>query len=127
MNKKILIIEDNQELIDIYKMRFEIAGFDIAIANNGFDGITYLADNTPDLILLDIMMPEMSGFEVLESIKNNLSKEKSEIPIIIWSNISQESDRERAKNLGADLYLPKSSFAGNDLIERVQKFLIEKK
>lgn len=127
MNKKILIIEDNQELIDIYKMRFEIAGFDIAVANNGFDGITYLAENTPDLILLDIMMPEMSGFEVLESIKNNLSKEKSEIPIIIWSNISQESDQERAKNLGADLYLPKSSFSGNDLIERIQKFLKEGK
>ncbi len=127
MNKKILIIEDNQELIDIYRMRFEIAGFDIAVANNGFDGITYLAEHTPDLILLDIMMPEMSGFEVLESIKNNLSNEKSEIPIIIWSNISQESDQERAKNLGADLYLPKSSFSGNDLIERIQKFLKEKK
>lgn len=127
MKKKILIIEDNEELVDIYKMRFEAADFEIDVANNGFDAMVFLADNTPDLILLDIMMPEMSGFEVLESVRNNLSGDRKNIPIIIWSNITQEKDRERAKNLGANLYLSKSSFSGNDLIERIQKFLTEGK
>lgn len=127
MKKKILIIEDNQELVEIYKMRFDLAGFDVSASYNGLDAMVRLAEDTPDVVLLDIMMPEMNGFEVLGSIRDNLSKEKEHVPIIIWSNLSQESDKQKALDLGADVYLVKSSFSGDDLINEVKSIMEKNK
>jgi DNA-binding response OmpR family regulator len=123
MKKNILIIEDNTELVDIYTTRFENAGFKVFSSHNGLDAMVILASESIDLIILDLMMPQMNGFEVLESIKNNFSNEKTQIPIVIWSNLSQEYDKEKAMRMGASLYLAKSSYSGDDLVKTITRFL----
>lgn len=87
IKKKILIVEDNVDLQELYKIYFEIAGFEVHQRLDGLKGITEMIELKPDIVLLDIMMPQMNGFEVLEVIKNQSS---IEIPIIVCSNLSQQ-------------------------------------
>ena len=96
MKKKILIIEDNLDLQEIYKINFEAAGFLTYVCTDGMKGLTKLLGEKFDVILLDIMMPKMDGFEVLETIKRQSS---ITVPVVICSNLSQESDIKRAFEL----------------------------
>ena len=121
--KKVLIIEDNADLQQIYKLRFNKAGFEVALCNNGLEGIVKAVQATPDVILLDIMMPQMSGYEVLEAIQNNSS---IRLPIIVCSNLSQKEDIQKALDAGADLYLCKSDHSGTELVNKVIHFLQER-
>lgn len=118
--KKVLIIEDNPDLQLIYKIHFENYGFNVEVADDGLQGITDIVSKEPDVVLLDIMMPKMNGFEVLDGLRNNSSVE---VPVIVCSNLSQQSDIKKVYASGADLYLRKSDFEGEDLVEKVQDFL----
>lgn len=118
--KKILIIEDNEDLQQIYKYSFESGGYEVRISGNGLVGITDIVDYSPTVVLLDIMMPEMNGFEFLEALKNNTS---ITVPVIVVSNLTQEQEKQKAMASGADLYLIKSDYKGPDLVEKVDAFL----
>ncbi len=116
----IFLVEDNIDIREIYRLRFEVAGFSVETSENGLDCISRIAEVKPDVILLDIMMPEMDGFDVLTAIRKNFEDNKvKNVPIIIWSNISQDEQIQKALSLGANEYLRKSDFEGDDLVNKV--------
>jgi DNA-binding response OmpR family regulator len=118
--RKILIIEDNTDIQQLYKYAFEASGYVVKTSNNGLDGLNDAIEYQPDVILLDIMMPEMNGFEVLSAFTTNTSLS---MPIIITSNLNQESDKQKALTAGASLYLVKSDYEGPDLVAKVDEFM----
>ncbi|MFZ2125600.1 MAG: response regulator [Candidatus Saccharimonadales bacterium] len=122
--RKVLIIEDNEDIQQLYQYAFEESNYNVKISDNGLNGINDVVEYVPDVVLLDIMMPEMNGFEFLEALKNNTSLEK-QIPIVVLSNLTQEHEKEKALQNGADLYLVKSDYEGLDLVEKINDFLKE--
>lgn len=124
---KLFIVEDNVDLRQIYQLRFEVAGFKVVSSENGLDFITRIAEEKPDVVLLDLMLPEMDGFTVLSSLKNNFDKEgMKETKIIAWSNLSEDSDIQKALSMGANFYLRKSDYEGDDLVAKVKDLLARK-
>jgi CheY-like chemotaxis protein len=116
----IFLVEDNLDIREIYRLRFEVAGFSVETSENGLDCIARIDEVKPSLILLDIMMPEMDGFDVLRAIRKNFEDNKvKNVPIIIWSNLSQDEDVHKALSLGATEYLRKSDYEGDDLVNKV--------
>jgi CheY-like chemotaxis protein len=118
--KKVLIIEDNADLAEMFKTAFEAKNFEAAMSLNGIDGITKAAEWKPDVILLDIMMPQMDGYEVLNALKNNTSLASK---VVVSSNLEQEKDKQKAMTLGADLYLKKSEHTPFEVVEKVGKLV----
>jgi DNA-binding response OmpR family regulator len=119
--KRILLVEDDDALANVYVNRLQIEGFDIRRVNNGEDALATALSYRPDLIVLDVMMPKVSGFDVLDILRN--TPETSNIKIIMLTALSQSSDEERAKSLGADDYLVKSQVVIADVIERIRHHL----
>lgn len=115
---KLLIVEDNKDLQDIYTGLFAAAGYQVDTADNGLDGIVKVVDSKPDIVILDLMMPEMSGYEFLQALRDNTSVTPF---VIVVSNLSQQSDITAAKANGAHEYLRKSDFVGDDLVKEVQR------
>jgi DNA-binding response OmpR family regulator len=93
MSKKVLIIEDNVELQEIYRINFEADGYLVEVSDNGMDGIIKILNQKPDIIILDIMMPQVNGFELLQTIRDQSS---IHIPIIVCSNLSSKDDEQKA-------------------------------
>jgi two-component system sensor histidine kinase ChiS len=125
--KKILLVEDDVALAGVYKSRLDIEGFETREVNNGEEALTAAMEFKPDLILLDAMMPKISGFDVLDILRN--TPETADIRVIMLTALSQPKDKERAESLGVNDYLVKSQVVIGDVIERV-KFhlgLLEKK
>ena len=118
---KILLIEDDKFLVRAYKDGLEQAGFEVAVAFDGREGIEKMKSEKPDLVLLDLIMPVKNGFEVLGEVA--MVDELRKIPIIILSNLSQESDLERGMALGATDYLVKADFSLESVIEKVKEHL----
>lgn len=123
IRKKVLIIEDNEDIQELYKIYFESEGFEVKSSTDWLKGIVDVVEFKPDLIILDIMMPQMNGFEVLETLKNNSS---ISTPVIVCSNLSQQSDIDKAYSNGADLYLRKSDYQWIHIVEKIKKFMEEK-
>jgi len=122
MNKKrILLVEDDDALSSVYKSRLDMEGFDVYEVNNGEKALSAAIDFKPDLILLDAMMPKISGFDVLDILKN--TPETSDILVIMLTALSQPKDKERAESLGVDDYLVKSQVVIGDVVERVKHHL----
>lgn len=119
--KKILLVEDDVALSAVYKSRLELEGFETKEVNNGEDALAAAKDFHPDLILLDAMMPKISGFDVLDILRN--TPETAQIRVIMLTALSQPKDKERAQNLGVDDYLVKSQVVIGDVIERVKYHL----
>lgn len=118
-NRKILLVEDEKSISRAIKLKLSISGFETEIAENGVDALELLKTKKFDLILLDIMMPKMGGFEVMEEMKKN----KDKTPIIVLSNLSQEEDGKRAKELGAVDFFVKSNSPLSEIVDRINKFL----
>lgn len=116
--KKILLVEDDTALAAVYRSRLELEGFDIREVNNGEDALTAAIEFKPDLILLDAMMPKISGFDVLDILRN--TPDTTNIRVIMLTALSQPKDKERAESLGADDYLVKSQVVIGDVVERVK-------
>ncbi len=119
--KRILLVEDDIALADVYQARLEIEGFEVKQVNNGEDALSAAVEFKPELILLDAMMPKISGFDVLDILRN--TPETTNIKVIMLTALSQPKDRERAENLGVDDYLVKSQVVIGDVIERVRHHL----
>ena len=116
--KKILLVEDDTALAAVYRSRLELEGFDIREVNNGEDALTAAIEFKPDLILLDAMMPKISGFDVLDILRN--TPDTTNIRVIMLTALSQPKDKERAESLGVDDYLVKSQVVIGDVVERVK-------
>lgn len=119
--KKILLVEDDEALAGVYKSRLEIEGFETAWAPNGEVALSEAVKFKPDLILLDAMMPKISGFDVLDILRN--TPETANIHVIMLTALSQPKDKERAEALGVDDYLVKSQVVIGDVIQRVRHHL----
>ena len=119
--KKILLVEDDEMLSQVYRSRFEMEGFDVKEVYNGEDALSAAISFKPDIILLDAMMPRISGFDVLDILRN--TPETANITIIMLTALSQPRDKERAESLGVDDYLVKSQVVIGDVVARVKKHL----
>ena len=122
--KKVLIVDDNQDIQVILSAAFEAAGYEVHVSKDGLVGITDVVDIHPDIIILDIMMPELSGYEFLTALKNNTSL--GEVPVIVFSNMSQEKDKQDAIAKGARMALTKSDYSADQLVEIVNDFFTPK-
>lgn len=123
--KKILIVEDDSMLSEIYKKKFEMEGlFEIFVATSGTDAIGKAKKIIPDLILLDLVLPEMDGFEVIRELRK--SKELNETKIIPFSNLSYEDNKKRLDELGTDGFIAKSEHTPQELIMKVEEILNDK-
>jgi DNA-binding response OmpR family regulator len=119
--KKILLVEDDVALSGVYKSRLEMEGFETREVNNGEDALAIAIEFKPNLILLDAMMPKISGFDVLDILRN--TPETTNVRVIMLTALSQPKDKERAESLGVDDYLVKSQVVIGDVIERVKYHL----
>ncbi|MCK4524956.1 MAG: response regulator [Candidatus Andersenbacteria bacterium] len=123
MAKKILIMEDEKILQDLLKKKLEKEGHDVLAVDDGEEGLKVIGDYMPDLLLLDIMMPKVDGFEVLEKIKKD--EILSSIPVIIISNSGQPVEIKRAISLGIADYIVKVDFDPDEVIGKVKKFFAD--
>lgn len=115
--RRILVVDDEERMVRFIRMNLEHDGFQVSEAFNGKQAIQKLRDVTPDLILLDVMMPDLDGFEVLETIR-----EISNVPVIMLTAKGEEDDRVRGLELGADDYITKP-FSPRELVSRVKAVL----
>ncbi len=119
--KKILLVEDDTSLSAVYRSRLELENFAIREVHNGEDALSAAIDYKPDLILLDAMMPKISGFDVLDILRN--TPETTNIRVIMLTALSQPKDKERAETLGVDEYLVKSQVVIGDVVDRIKHHL----
>lgn len=119
--KKLLLVEDDDALANVYLMRLQAEGFDVRRVANGEDALAAAREYQPHLVLLDAMMPKVSGFDVLDILRN--TPETMNIKIIMLTALSQDSDKERAQGLGVDDYLVKSQVVISDVVERIKYHL----
>ena len=118
---KIAIIEDDPVISQMYRMKFEADGFDVQLANNGKRGVELVEEFLPDIILLDLQMPEMNGVDALEIIRKN--EWGKDIPTIILTNLGQEESPKELKTLDVDSYIVKAELTPRQVVERVKKAL----
>lgn len=121
MSKKILIIEDDKFLRELIARKLTDEGFDISEAVDGEEGIKKIKEKKPDLVLLDLILPSIDGFEVLSRMKKD--EAVSSIPVIILSNLGQKEEVEKGLKLGADDYLIKAHFTPGEIIEKIKNVL----
>lgn len=120
----IVLAEDELFLSRTYENKLTLEGYTIILAHDGEEAIEHIRRSTPDLVLLDLIMPKKNGFEVLETIKQD--EQIKHIPVIITSNLGQDSDIEKAMGLGAVDYIIKSNISLKDLVAKVQEYLPHK-
>ncbi len=121
IKKKILMVEDDNAMAGVYVKRLENEGFEVKRVDNGEDALATAVEYRPDMIILDVMMPKISGFEVLDILKNTPAT--AQIKVIMLTALGQDSDQEKAKGLGADDYLVKSQIVISEVIDRI-KYII---
>ena len=115
MGKKIVLADDEKFIAIAYKDGLTRAGYTVVVAQDGEEALVKIKAEMPDLILLDLIMPKMTGFEVLKAVKANPTLQN--IPVMILSNLSQTTDATEAKQLGADEFLVKSNHSLKELID----------
>ncbi len=119
MAKKILLIEDEEIMIDLLQRKLTMEGYEISVTRDGEEGLKAMREVKPDLILLDIIMPKMGGFEVMTEMQKD--KTLAKIPVIVISNSGQPVEIDRAQKLGAKDWLIKTEFDPQEVVEKVKK------
>ena len=119
--EKILLIEDEELIIRLLSKKLAAIGYDVSLAMDGREGLEKIKQIVPDLVLLDIVMPRMGGFEVMAEMKKD--EKIADIPVIIISNSGQPLELERAKDLGAVDWLVKTEFDPKEVAEKIQKYI----
>ena len=120
---KIAIIEDDAVISQMYRMKFEADGFEVQLANNGKRGVAMVQAFAPDLILMDLQMPEMGGAEALAVIRKN--EWGKDIPVIILTNLGQEESPKEIRDLGIHSYIVKAELTPRQVVQRVKEALGE--
>lgn len=118
---KIAIIEDDPVISQMYRMKFEADGFEVELANNGKRGVALAETFSPDLILLDIQMPEMNGVEALKIIRSK--SWGKDIPVIILTNLGEEESSKEIRTLGVKSYIVKANLTPRQVVQRVKDAL----
>ena len=122
---KIILVEDDEMLAEIYQTRLQLAGFTCLRANNGMAGLELIQKEIPDLVLLDLMMPIMSGHEVLQAMRS--SDWGKDIKVIVLTNISEAEAPEGIEKLGITEYIVKANLMHDELAEKVKAALSNEK
>lgn len=123
--KKILLVEDDPFLIDIYQKKLKDSGFKVEVAEDGEKALQILKEKSFDLMLLDIVLPRIDGWKILEEIKK-MKKEKKDLEkmkIVIWSNLGEKEDIKKGLSLGATSYLIKANFTPSEVVREIEKLL----
>lgn len=121
--KKILVVEDEPELAEIYQALLEQEDYDVSVAHNGRDALTVAQNDTPHLILLDLRMPVMNGVEFLEEYK--LKEKHPDVKVVVFSNYDMQDEIDDAYRLGADRYVLKAWASPRELLQIVKDSLVE--
>jgi DNA-binding response OmpR family regulator len=119
----ILLVEDDDFLSSLLKNRLQKEGFEVAVAKDGEEALSAMRASKPSLILLDIILPKKSGFEVMEEMRNDPQMQSAEPPIIIISNLGQPEDIQRGQDLGAIEYFIKARTSIDDLVQKIREFI----
>ncbi|PJB16017.1 response regulator [Candidatus Falkowbacteria bacterium CG_4_9_14_3_um_filter_38_19] len=119
MAKKILLVEDEELMINLLQRKLTKEGYEISVARDGEEGLKEMREIKPDLVLLDIIMPKMGGFEVMEEMGKD--KELKKIPVVIISNSGQPVELDEAQRLGARDWLIKTEFDPQEVVDKVIK------
>jgi DNA-binding response OmpR family regulator len=119
--KKILLVEDDQGLASVYITRLQAEGFDVKHVPNGEDALAVAMAFKPDLVVLDVMMPKISGFDVLDIFRN--TPETTNLKVVMLTALGQDADKERALSLGVDDYLVKSQVVIAEVVDRIKHHL----
>lgn len=118
---KILLVEDDSFLAGMYQAKLSLEGFVVEMAADGEQGLKIAKEENPDLILLDIILPKLSGFEVLKKIKKD--EKTRNIPVILLTNLGQRDDVLKGLALGAKDYLIKAHFMPSEVVEKIKKLV----
>ncbi|MGC9031418.1 MAG: response regulator transcription factor [Minisyncoccia bacterium] len=118
---KILVVEDDRFLRELIVRKLSEEGFDVITAVNGEEGLKTLKEKKPDLVLLDLILPGIDGFEVLKRLKEE--DIVPSLPVIILSNLGQREDIEKGLNLGAKDYLIKAHFTPDEIIKKIKSLI----
>jgi DNA-binding response OmpR family regulator len=119
--KSILLVEDDPFLIDIYTTKLKEADFSVEVATDGNEGLQKAKENPPDLIVLDIVLPHIDGWEVLKEIKND--KKLKDLKVVIISNLGQKEEVEKGLKIGATKYLIKAHYTPSEVVEEIKATL----
>ncbi len=120
MGKTVLVVDDEVNIVTSLEYVMKAAGFDVATAYDGEEALTKVAEIVPDLVILDVMMPKLDGFEVCEKIRANPLWES--VIIVMLTARGRDSEREKGLSLGANDYLTKP-FSTHDIVKRVKELL----
>jgi len=120
-NKKILLVEDDPDQILIYQSKFELEGFFMMVADNYKDAMKFALDDNPDLILLDLLLRDENGLDILTELKKNSKTKK--IPVIVFTNFNTEKTKDKSLKLGAVEYIVKSQITPSKIVEKVKGIL----
>ena len=117
----VLLVEDDTFLANIYKTKFDMEGFKVSVAENGQAGYDDAKKKNPDIILLDILLPKLDGFAVLQKLKADT--DVKDIPVILLTNLGQKDDVSKGLDMGAEDYLIKAHFKPSEVVDKVKEVL----
>jgi DNA-binding response OmpR family regulator len=118
---KILFIEDDPLIVKIYTTRLIADGYEVLSADNGEAGLKLAEEQLPNLIVLDVMMPRMDGFAVLEKIRQNQKMKNT--PVLLYSNLAQEEEVNRAQKMGATEFIIKANLSPTEMVAKIKQYL----
>jgi DNA-binding response OmpR family regulator len=121
---KVILVEDDPMIGEIYQKKFSSEGFEATIATSGAEFLSKVKMEKFDLVLLDMVLPEMSGLEILREIKKNKDN-NPDMKVFIFSNLNEKEDYEKAREEGADGYIPKAQFSPSELVNEVKRLMVE--
>jgi len=119
--KRILLIEDDPLIVEIYTRKFKDAGFDVDVAVSGDEGLTKIKQREPDLLMLDIVLPQVDGWEILQEIRGKLGLK--DLKVIVLSNLSQDAEIRKSLDLGALSFLIKAHYTPSEVVDEIKKYV----
>ena len=122
--KKLILIEDEQSIRELYKRQFDLSGFQTDAFGNGKDGLAALSQNHYDIMLLDIMLPDINGLQILKEVKAN--EKTKEMPVFMLTNLGQEVTIKEGFALGAESYLIKASYTPDQIVQEINNALAKR-
>ncbi len=118
---KVLLIEDDPMIVEMYKLRLAEEGYDILVTDKGSEAIEWAKKEEPAIVLLDVILPELDGFSILQLLKGETKTKK--IPVLLMTNLGQESDRRKGSDLGAADYFVKAQHTPAEVVQKIKELI----